>query len=129
MGGGFGQAQAALAPKKTGQFLNQMLLGRPLVLGDERRNQVAISAASSLRSTVKRDEATWAYRVEAGDLRSRSSWPAAWTRSRSFPKAPFTLEIVALASLVGASSRCAVMGKSASSARSSASKACSCRRS
>ena len=44
MGGGLGQTQAALAPKDAGQFLNQMLLGRPVrgVLGDERRDQVAI---------------------------------------------------------------------------------------
>src|SRR5271166_4627353 len=37
MGGALGQPQAALAPKNAGQFLNQMLLGRPLrgVLGDQ----------------------------------------------------------------------------------------------
>ena len=38
MGGGLGQAQAALAPKDAGQLFHQMLLGRALrrMLSDER---------------------------------------------------------------------------------------------
>jgi hypothetical protein len=41
MGGGLGQAQAALAPQDASQFLDQVLLRRPLrpVLGNERRDQ------------------------------------------------------------------------------------------
>jgi hypothetical protein len=41
---GFGHTQAAPAPQNAGQFLNQMLLGRPVwgVLGGERGDQVAI---------------------------------------------------------------------------------------
>jgi hypothetical protein len=70
MGGGLGQAQAAPAPKDAGQFLNQMLLGRPLrrMLGDERREQVAIFGRVLPRQHGVARQDAMAQRVEAGDL-------------------------------------------------------------
>ena len=70
VGGGLGQAQAALAPQDAGQFLDQMLLGRPLrrVLGHQRRDEgVVLVGILPRQHGVARQHAV-AQRIEAGDL-------------------------------------------------------------
>ena len=70
VGGGLGQAQPALAPQDAGQFLDQMLLGRPLrsVLGHQRRdNGVVFVGILPGQDGVARQHAV-AQRIEAGDL-------------------------------------------------------------
>ena len=107
MGGGLGQAQAALAPKDAGQFLDQMLLGRPLrgVLGDERRDQVAIFGRVLPRQHGVARQDAMAQRVEAGDLGAADLGRQRGLGLVHFQKLLLPLRLLFLRLLVRASSR------------------------
>src|ERR1700722_2573361 len=100
MGGGLGQAQAALAPKNAGQFLNQMLLGQPLrgVLGDERRHQVAIFGRVLPRQHGVARQDAMAQRVEAGDLGAAELGRQRGLGLVHFQKLPLPLRLLVRAS-------------------------------